>query len=99
MKGEEKQTDDVKTRDVSVLKSINHHRVNIVAVERIEFEKRKLRIEFARGEVEQMKNDKREDDQSACHHVPRGPACFHIIPVAVGFGPGAPTFHRQLDRE
>ena len=37
VKGKQKQTDDVKGGDVNVLESINHHRINVVMIERIVF--------------------------------------------------------------
>ena len=45
MKGEQEQADDVKGRDVNVLKSVNHHRINVVMIERIVFQQRKTGIE------------------------------------------------------
>src|SRR5712691_2549010 len=99
MEGEKKYADDVKGRHVDVLKSVNHHRINVVAIERIEFKQRELRIEFAGGEMEQMKNDEREHDQSAHDHVTRRPARFHILPVDVRLGTRAAIFNREQDRE
>ena len=99
MERQQKQADNVKSRDVNVLKSVNHHRINVVTIERIEFEKRKLRIEFARGEMEQMKNDEGEHNQPAHDHVSRRPARFHVISVAIGFGPRAPILDREQNRE
>src|SRR4051794_4656712 len=66
---EQKKPNDIKSGDVNVLKSINHHRENIVMIEWIVFEQRKLRIEFMAREMEEMENDKREDDDPAHDHV------------------------------
>src|SRR5205823_8883060 len=85
MKREKKQPDDVKTRHVDVLKTVNHHRINIVAIQWIELEQWKLRIEFAAGEMEQVKNNECEDDQSAHHHVPRSPTRFDIISLSITY--------------
>src|SRR5437899_4384870 len=99
MEREKKEANDVKARHVDVLKSVNHHRINVGTIERIEFEERKLRIEFTGGEVEQMKNDKREHNQSADDHVTRSPACSHVLPVDVRLGTGAAIFDREQDGE
>src|SRR5437762_5378234 len=95
MQCQEKQTDNVKTRHVNVLESVNHHRINVVTIERIEFEERELRIEFARGEMEQMKNDEREYDQSAGDHMARSPTRLHILSVDVRLGARATIFDRE----
>ena len=69
MKGKQKQADDVKGRDVDVLESVNHHRINVVMIERIVFQHRKTGIEFPAGKMEQVKNDKDEHDQATHYHV------------------------------
>src|SRR5437762_13953817 len=99
MEREEEYTHDVKARHVNVMKSVNHHRVNVVAIERIEFEEWELRIEFARGEMEQVKNDEREHDQSTDDHVTRSPARLHVLPVDVPVGTRAAIFDREQDRK
>src|SRR5205807_9651980 len=75
------------------------HRVNIVAIERIEFKKLKLRIEFAGGEMEQVKDNEREHDQSAYDHVARGPTRFHVASIAILFRTRAPIFDCEKNRE
>src|SRR5947207_9856865 len=99
MQGQQEQADDVKDRYVNILKPVNHHRINVVAIERIEFKKGELRIEFAGGEVEEMKNNEREHDQSAHDHVPRRPSRFDVIPLDVTCGTGAFIFDGEQDRE
>ncbi len=69
MKGEQKQADDVKGRDVNVLESINHHRIDVVMIERIVFQHRKTSVEFPAGKMEKMKNNERKHDQPAHDHV------------------------------
>ncbi len=96
---EEKETDDVKARHVNVLESVDHHRINVVAIEQIKFEERELRIEFAGGEMEEMKNYEREHDQSADDHVTRGPTCLHVLSVHVRLGTRAAIFDREQNRE
>src|SRR5882724_1437157 len=95
MKREEEQTHDVKGRHVNVLESVNHHRINVVAIERVEFQKWELRIEFAAGEMEQVKDDEGEHDQSAHDHVTRGPTRLHVVAVDVGLGTRAAIFDRE----
>src|SRR5439155_26103763 len=99
MKREEEQTHDVKARHVNVLKSVNHHRINVVAIERIEFEEWELRIEFAAGEMEQVKDDEREHDQSTDDHMTRSPARLHVLPVDVPLRSRAAIFDREQDRK
>ena len=69
MKGKQEQADDVKGRDVNVLESVNHHRINVVMIERIVFQHRKTGVEFPAGKMKKMKNDEREHDQPAHDHV------------------------------
>src|ERR1043166_7453262 len=99
MKCQQKKTDDVKDRHVNVLKSVNHHRVNVVTIERIEFEQWKLRIEFARREMEQVKNNEREHDESAHDHVTRSPARFDVVSIAIRFRTRAAVFNREQNCE
>src|SRR5438477_11610588 len=99
MEREKKEANDVKARHVDVLKSVNHHRINVGAIEQIEFKKRKLRIEFAGGEMEKMKDDEREDNESADDHVTRGPAGLDKLPVDVRLGAGAAIFDCEQDGE
>src|SRR6266480_642004 len=98
MQGQKKQPDYIENRHVNILKSINHHRINIVAIERVEFEQGKLRVELAGGEMEQVKDDEGEHDQSADDHVARRPACFHVVSLDVWLGSSAPIFDRELNR-
>src|SRR6476469_8171040 len=69
MKGEQEQPDTVERGDVNILKPVNHHRVNIVMVERIVLQQRKVRVELAAGEMQKMKDDEGEHYHSAYDHV------------------------------
>src|SRR6476659_1588925 len=51
MQREQKHPQHIETRDEIVLKTVNHHRVNVVAIERVGFEKEKARIRDAHCEV------------------------------------------------
>src|ERR1700719_1431331 len=99
MKGEQEKTDKIKARHIDVLESVDHHRIDVVAIKRIELQERELRIEFARGEVEQVKNDEREHDQSTDDHVTRSPTSLHVVPVDVPLGTCAAIFDREQNRE
>src|SRR2546430_11171993 len=99
MKREQEQTDDVKRGDVNVLEPVNHHRIDIVAIKRVEFQERKLRVEFARGEVKQVENDEREDNESTHDHVPRSPARFDVVSFAVRLRTGATIFDCEQNCE
>src|SRR5882724_4321947 len=99
MECEEEKADDVKGRHINILESVNHHRINVVAIERVEFKERELRIEFAAGEMEQVKDDEREHDQSAHDHVTRSPARLHVLPVDVRLGTRPATFDREQNCE
>ena len=58
----------------------------------------KARISYANREMRDMINDKRQHDQPAHHHVPRGERGFHVLSVDVRLRPCPPVFNRQLDR-
>ena len=57
--------DDIKAGDDNVLKAVNHHRVNVVTIERIGFEQTETGISHPNGEMRQVINNKRQHDQSA----------------------------------
>src|SRR5438270_6151246 len=99
MKGEQKQADNVKGRDVNVLESVNHHRINVVMIERIIFQHWKTGVEFPAGKMKEMKNDESEDDQSAHHHVARSVTCLDVIPFLIALRAGTPVIERQTDRK
>ena len=52
MQREQKQAEDIKGGDVNVLKSVNHHGINVVMIERIVFEQREARIDTAHGKMQ-----------------------------------------------
>src|SRR5215467_1195344 len=99
MERQQKQSDDVKDRHVNVLKSVNHHGVNVVTSERIHLEQRKTLISHAYGEVSEVINNEREHNESTYHHVSRRPARFYVAPIAVRFRTSATIFDRELNCE
>src|SRR4029079_2689549 len=99
MKGKQKQTDDVKSRDVNVLESINHHRIDVVMIERIIFQHRKMSVESSTGKMKKMKNNEREHNQPAHDHVARSIACLDVIPFFVALRAGTTIIESEADRK
>ena len=66
--------------------------------DRIHRQRGKTRIGRAHGEMEQMKDDKCENDQSAHDHRARSEGGFYGVFAPVALGPGAAVFDRQTDR-
>src|SRR4029077_16958870 len=99
MQRQQKETDNVKHRDVSALKSVNHHRINVIAPQGIGLKQSEARIGRAESEMSEVINNKRQNNQTASDHVSRRPARFDVISVPIGVGTGASVFDRQLDGE
>lgn len=99
MQGEKEQSYDIKTGDVNILKTVNHHGENIIMVERIILQQGELRIEFARSEMQKVKNDESKDDQPAHDHVARGEARLDVIFPFVRDRTGAAILERERDGE
>src|SRR5882762_4770565 len=98
MKREQKQTEDVKARHIVILKSVHHHRINVVMVERISLQQAKPAISYPHCEMREMINNKREHDQPAHYHVTRRKRCFDVALVDVRLRSCTFVFNRQLDR-
>src|ERR1043166_9537346 len=99
MHQEQKHRDDVERRDVGTLKTVDHHRVNIVVPGGIEVKLIETRIGDSPGEMSEVVNDERENNQTAHYHVTRGELCLHISLFDVVFGSRASVFDRKLNRE
>jgi len=97
MKGEQEQPHNVERGDVNILKPVNHHRVNIVMVERIVLQQRKVRVELTAGKMQEMKNDEGEHNQPAHDHVARSVARPDVIPFLVALRAGTPVIEREAD--
>lgn len=69
MERKQKESQNVETGHVNILKAVNHHRVNVVTIERIGFEQREAGVEIMTGEMQEVKNNKRENDEPAHNHV------------------------------
>jgi hypothetical protein len=65
MEREEEHGENIKQGDVNILKPVNHHRIDVVLVERIRLEQEKARVGDANREMRDVINDKGEDDQPA----------------------------------
>src|ERR1051326_6773598 len=99
MHQEQKHRDDVERRDVGTLKTVDHHRVNVVVTGGIEVKLIETRIGDSPGEMSEGVNDERENNQTAHYHVTRGERCLHISLFDVVFGSRAFVFDRKLNRE
>ena len=97
MKREQEKPEHIESGNKVILKSVNHHRVNVVMAVRIELEQIKAAIGFAECEMEEVIDDKREDDQAAHDHVTRGEAGFDVFLVDVRLRPGAAIFNGELN--
>src|SRR5207249_5921560 len=97
MQGEQEKSQHIERRYIIILKSVHHHRVNIVMAEGIRFEQRETRIGFAESEMREVVSDKCEHNEPAHHHVTRGKRGFYVSPVNVALRSGAAIFDRQLN--
>src|SRR2546423_11678410 len=62
MEGKQKHAEDVEPRHEIILKAVDHHRINVIAVQRIGFQKKKTRIGHTNGEMREMIKDEGEQD-------------------------------------
>src|ERR1041385_3598241 len=65
MEGEEEHSDDIKSGNEIILKAVDHHRIDVVAIQRIGFEKKETRISHAHREMGEVIKNEREHDQTA----------------------------------
>src|SRR5437016_12495757 len=68
MESEQKHSQNVKTGDVNILKAVDHHRINVVVIERIGFEQKETRIGHAHGKMREMIKNEHEHDEPAHRH-------------------------------
>jgi len=99
MQRQQKQSDDVEDRHVNVLKSVNHHGVNVVTPERIHLEQCETRISYAHGEMSEVIDNEREHDESAHDHVSGRPARLRVTSIPVRLWSRATIFDCELDCE
>ena len=69
MKSEQKHRQDVKGRDQRMRKANDHHRVDVVMIERIERKSVKARIGSSDREVQDVIDDEGEEDDPAPDHA------------------------------
>src|SRR5688572_24900280 len=95
MKAEQRYPDHVKQGDKRLLKAEYHHLVDIMALLRVLKHPEILPAEIDAGnldrEVQQMINDKHEDDQPAHHHRARSIARRDDFKIRVGHWPSGPV--------
>src|ERR1043166_4638851 len=65
MEGEEEHSKDIKSGDEIILKTVDHHRIDVVAIQGIGFEEEKTRISHAHREMGEVIKNERENDQPA----------------------------------
>src|SRR3954454_25350005 len=65
MKREEEHSDDIKSGDEIILKAVNHHRVNVVAIQRVVFQEKKTRIRHSHRKMGEVIKNEGEHDEAA----------------------------------
>ena len=98
MEGEEKHREDVKGRDQRIGKTNDHHREDVVMIERIKRKRVKARVGGADREMQDVIDDKGEKDYPAPDHGTGGKGGFDSVLAFVMLGPGPAVFDRELDR-
>src|ERR1700757_1145155 len=99
MEREQKKPNNVEGGHVNVLESVNHHRKDIVMVQRVVLQRGKMGIEFAAGKMEQVKDNEGEHNKAAHGHVTRSIAGFDVIPLGISGGPCGAILDREANRE
>src|SRR5438105_2700012 len=97
MEREQEHGKNIKPRDKRLRKTEDHHRVNIIAAERIMRQTREARVGGAKGEVEQMIDDEGEQDEAAHYHGARGEGSLDNVFAPVTLGPRGFVINRQPD--
>ena len=78
-------------------KANNHHRVDVVMIERIERKGVKARIGGADREMQDVIDDEGEKDDPAPDHAARGQGGFNDFLAFVMLGPRSAVFDRELN--
>src|SRR3954466_9496853 len=68
VKSKEEHPQDVKAGDEIILKTVNHHRIDVVAIERIGFQEKETGIRHAHGEMGEVIQNESENNQAAQRH-------------------------------
>src|SRR6476620_2381831 len=98
MEGEEKHGQDVKGRDQRMRKPNDHHRVDVVMIERIERKSVKARIGGADREMQDVIDNEGEEDDPAPDHGAGGQRGFNDFLAFVMPGPRPAVLDGKLDR-
>ena len=98
MEGKQEHSENVKPGNERALEAKDHHRIDVVMVERIHRQIQKSRVGAAKGEMEQVIDDENEQDEPAHHHGAGGERRLHDVLAAVTFRPGAAVLDREPDR-
>lgn len=97
MKREQEHGKDVKARDERTLESVNHHRIDVVMIERVEGEGVKAGVGRANGEMEDVIDDEGEQNKSAQNHAARGEGGFDRVLAFVAGRSSCAVLNRQPD--
>ncbi len=97
MKREEKHPDDIKAGDEIILKAVDHHRVNVVAIERIGFQQKETRISYAHGKMGEVVKDERQHDKPAQRHRARSKGRLHVLFLFITHRTGATVLDGEAD--
>lgn len=97
VESEEKHREHVKAGDEPALEAPDHHRVNVVMIERIERESVEARIGRADGEMEDVIDDEGEEHEPAQDHAAGGKCRFDCLPALVTLGPRPAVLDREPD--
>ena len=98
MKSKQKHGQDVKGRDQRMGKANNHHRVDVVMIERIERKGVKARIGSTDREVQDVIDDQGEKDDPAPDHAARSEGGFDGLLAFVMPGPRPAVLDGEPDR-
>ncbi len=98
MQTEQEHRENVKARNERMRKADDHHRVEVVVIERIEREGVEAGIGSANREMEDMINDEGKEDQPAHYHAAGGKSRFDRFFAPVTVGARAAVFDRKPDR-
>src|SRR2546423_3628284 len=99
MQSEQEHSENVKAGHEIILKAVNHHRVNIVAVERVDFEKKETRVGHPDREMREVIEDKSEHDEPAQRHGTRRESRLDVLFLFVADRTRPAIFESETVRE
>ncbi len=98
MESEQKHRQNVKPRNEWTRKTEDHHGVDVVVPKWILWQSGKARVSRANGKMEQVKDNKSEQDKSAHHHGARGESRLYNLFPPITQRASAPVFDGKPDR-